>query len=384
MLKRVEYMLTKIRFKNFKSFVEDTTIDLVATKSNILLDTNVNDGILKGCCFYGANASGKTNALNAITILLDLFFKNVTINPTWKSLFNNEKTMYFEYTFVEDNVEIIYFFEINRNGQVCKETLHMDGKCMLNRLTNSAESYLTENRDYSMESLDDKSLFLKKIYFNTQFSEFVPLKKCFDFLKNSIYYNPIRELNKIVFFDPSKMDEIDLITYLNKYGVEEINEFLEEFGFQYRIKYDPLKNNPFIMPTAGITFERDSLPDIPFFMESYGNKVLLSLLPSLLTLVKSGGIFAIDEFSSGLHNKLEELLIKYFFKHSSNAQLFFVSHSTNLLKTSLLRPDQIYSVDFNNGSVLKKFQDEKPRESQNLEKMYLSGVFGGIPLYDTE
>ena len=33
------------------------------------------------------------------------------------------------------------------------------------------------------------------------------------------------------------------------------------------------------------------------------------------------------------------------------------------------------------GSFLRKFSDEKPRESQNLEKMYLSGVFGGIPLY---
>ena len=132
-----------------------------------------------------------------------------------------------------------------------------------------------------------------------------------------------------------------------------------------------------------ISFVRTELEDIPFFMESYGNQVLLSILPSFLSVIKKGGILAIDEFSSGLHNKLEELLIKYFFNHSNNSQLFFVSHSTNLLTSSLLRPDQIYSVDFDkNGSFLKKFSDEKPRESQNLEKMYLSGVFGGIPLYE--
>ena len=39
-------------------------------------------------------------------------------------------------------------------------------------------------------------------------------------------------------------------------------------------------------------------------------------------------------------------------------------------------------MDFDeHGSFLRKFSDEKPRGSQNLEKMYLSGVFGGLPLY---
>ena len=377
-------MLKRVRFKNFRSFVNETIIDLDASKSNILLDTNVENDIVKGCCFYGANASGKTNALNAITLLLDLFFKDVLINPTWKSIFNNEKTMYFEYTFVEDNEEIVYYIEINRNNQICKETLTINNKIMLNRLLNSAESYLTENRDYSLDSVDEKTLFLKKIYFNTRFSEFKSLKKCFEYLKNSIYYNPIREIGKIVYFDPSKIKEIDLLTYLNENGTDEINSFFDEFKFPYRIKYKKEKMNPFLSPFTQISIEREELPDVPFFMESYGNQVLLSILPSLLTIVKNGGILAIDEFSSGLHNKLESLLLKYFFKHSKNAQIFFVSHSTNLLKTSLLRPDQIYSVDFYKGSILKKFQDEKPRESQNLEKMYLSGVFGGIPLYGTE
>ena len=377
-------MLKRVRFKNFKSFVYETIIDLDASKSNILLNTNVENDIVKGCCFYGANASGKTNALNAITLLMDFFFKDVLINPTWKSIFNNEKTMYFEYTFVEDSDEIVYYFEINRNNQICKETLTINNKIMLNRLLNSAESYLTENRDYSLDSVNENILFLKKIYFNTRFSEFKSLKKCFEYLKNSIYCNPIREIGKIVYFDPSKIKEIDLLTYLNENGTDEINSLFEEFKFPYRIKYKKEKMNPFLSPFTQISFEREELPDVPFFMESYGNQVLLSILPSLLTIVNNGGILALDEFSSGLHNKLESLLLKYFFKHSKNAQIFFVSHSTNLLKTSLLRPDQIYSVDFDKGSILKKFQDEKPRESQNLEKMYLSGVFGGIPLYGTE
>jgi AAA15 family ATPase/GTPase len=84
-----------------------------------------------------------------------------------------------------------------------------------------------------------------------------------------------------------------------------------------------------------------------------------------------------------LHNKLEELLIKYFFKESKRSQLLLVSHSTNLLKFSILRLDQIYIVDMDEeGSKLKRLSNENIRISQNLEKMYLSGMFGGVPLYD--
>ena len=63
----------------------------------------------------------------------------------------------------------------------------------------------------------------------------------------------------------------------------------------------------------------------------------------------------LDEFSSGFHNNLEELLVRYFMKNAGESQFIFVSHSTNLLSNSLLRPDQIYSVDFDKGgSVVKQ------------------------------
>lgn len=376
-------MLTKVRFKNFKSFTGETIISLEKSKYTILEESNTYNQILKGCCFYGSNASGKTNALNAITLLLDLLLKDSVLPiDSLFTIFNKEKNMFFEYTFKINESEIIYYFEFDRGKRITSERLTYNGKLMLDRLINSAKSYLTDNVDYDKDSVDEYTLFLKKIYFNTKFMGFPDLRDWIEFLKNSIYLNPIREVGKIVYFDPAKVKEIDLINYLDKNGVEEINKFFKEFKFPYKIKYDKKNLNPFISPLSRIVFVRESLPDVPFFMESYGNSILLSILPSFLTIIKSGGIFAIDEFSSGLHNELEELLIKYFFKYSKNSQLFFVSHSTNLLKTSLLRPDQIYSVDLTyKGSQIKKFSDERPRESQNLEKMYLSGTFGGIPLY---
>ena len=121
-------MLTKIKFKNFKSFIKDTIIDLNPTKSEILLHENVYNNVLKGCCFFGANASGKTNALNAITLLLDLLFGNLKNFNSLITLFNNEELMYFEYTFSIDEKEIVYYFEITRNGKISKETLFLEKK----------------------------------------------------------------------------------------------------------------------------------------------------------------------------------------------------------------------------------------------------------------
>ncbi|MBP5446323.1 MAG: ATP-binding protein [Acholeplasmatales bacterium] len=375
-------MLKKVRFKNFKSFTKETIISFDSSKSMILQDTNVYNDILKGCCFYGSNASGKTSALLSITLLLDLLFIDTTVNPTLFTLYNNEKTMYFEYTFEINNSEIVYYFEFNRNNQITKETLAVNGENKLFRTLNSAESKITENKDYGKNDIDENNLFLKNIYFNTKFTNYTDLRDWFNFLKNSLYYNPLRQIGKIVLFDKARINDYELILYLEKNGADEINNFFEEFDFPYKIKYEK-KNGLLQNPFLNIIFVREELADIPFPLESNGNQVLLNILPSFLSVVKNGGIFAIDEFSSGLHNNLEALLVKYFFKHSKNAQLIFVSHSTNLLSTNLLRPDQIYSVDFDkNGSFLKKFSDEKPRESQNLEKMYLAGIFGGIPQYE--
>ena len=123
---------------------------------------------------------------------------------------------------------------------------------------------------------------------------------------------------------------------------------------------------------------------LPLSLESAGNRAFVNIILPIIFSTKNDGMLIVDEFSSGLHNELEESLIRYFFNNSKNSQLFFTSHSTNLIDTTILRPDQIYSFKFDSkrGTIIKRFSAENPRESQNMEKMYLNGVFDGMPKYD--
>lgn len=107
------------------------------------------------------------------------------------------------------------------------------------------------------------------------------------------------------------------------------------------------------------------------------------MLPGYLEVASGGGMLIVDDYGANFHNKQSELLLSWFMKHSANSQLFVATHSTCLMKTSLLRPDQIYTLEFTDGhgTVTHRVSDFQPRELQNLEKMYLEGQFGGLPAY---
>ena len=64
-------MLKSVVFENSLSFKNRTVIDLTPSKISYLSNSNIYNGVLKGCAFYGANASGKSNALSVINLLIE-------------------------------------------------------------------------------------------------------------------------------------------------------------------------------------------------------------------------------------------------------------------------------------------------------------------------
>ena len=375
-------MLKRVIAKNFMCFKNETIFDY--TKTNYkLFEQNTEGKNLKGVLFVGDNASGKTTALQPIKLMLDLLFKDRDISLVmYNCLFSTEKITSLQFEFDVDNHEIKYEFSFDRNVFI-EERLTVDDQIVIERVKKNVRLQLEEEK--SFHEVDDTLLFLKRVYFSTKFAGNKILIQWFDELKKSVYINAYSR--RIVSYNGKSLS---VNKYLEENGTDHINKFFEDNNFQFAIQYEK------VVEKEGLRFELDENEGkmvfferqgietpLPIFMESTGNQTLINILPAILSVVENGGMLLIDEFSSGLHNKLEELLIRYIMRNGKGMQLFFVSHSTNLLSNSILRPDQIYAVEMEGkeGSKIKRFSDEQPRAAQNLEKMYLSGVFGGVPEY---
>lgn len=382
-------MLTKITLDNFKSFKNKTVVDLTKTNYTILPQNVADNGVLKGCIFVGANASGKSTIILSVKLLLDLLFSERNINSgMFLCMFGDSNKYSLSYEFLIENKTIRYSFEVDVAKKMISELLHIDNELLLQRMGLSAKSYIADSNgiNYDEEDVGKDSLFLRTLYFNTKFASNSTLGSWMDYLKKSFYVNMFK--GEIVSYGKRDMT---IATYLDNGGCEVINNFFDEYNFEQKVEFVHSTSGGKISFVAGededvktVFFKRKGIEvPIPFFEESLGNQNLLRILPVFLSAINNGGMLLIDEFSSGFHNELESLLVRYFMEKANHAQMLFVSHSTNLLSNSILRPDQEYSVEFQdqNGSTVKRFSSEQPRSAQNIEKMYVSGVFGGLPEY---
>ena len=382
-------MLTKITLDNFKSFKNKTVVDLTKTNYTILPQNVADNGVLKGCIFVGANASGKSTIILAVKLLLDLLFSERNINSgMFLCMFGDSNKYSLSYEFLIENKTIRYSFEVDVAKKMISELLYIDNELLLQRMGLSAKSYIADSNgiNYDEEDVGKDSLFLRTLYFNTKFASNSTLGSWMDYLKKSFYVNMFK--GEIVSYGKRDMT---IATYLDNGGCEVINNFFDEYNFEQKVEFVHSTSGGKISFVAGededvktVFFKRKGIEvPIPFFEESLGNQNLLRILPVFLSAINNGGMLLIDEFSSGFHNELESLLVRYFMEKANHAQMLFVSHSTNLLSNSILRPDQEYSVEFQdqNGSTVRRFSSEQPRSAQNIEKMYVSGVFGGLPGY---
>ncbi len=382
-------MLTGIILKDYTTFIERTIFDFKATNYRILEETNVGSNrILKGALLVGENASGKTQLLHSILLLLNLLLENAEQNfITKKSMYTKGTKYSLSFSFCVQGHSILY--EVTFDGNNIEiERLLIDNVLKLDRLNNSGLTNFGEEKN--TKDISDNLSLVKLEYYNTRFNGDPILNEWFNFLKNSIYINCLKQ--QIISYNPSRISEQSIIDYAKKEDEKKLNDLINKIGYNSEIVFRKqsfnIDSSIVIQSDKEIIGLKKKGTDfvMPLPLESAGNQSFVHCILPIYFATKNNCMLIIDEFSSGLHNELEEALIKYFFNNSKDSQLFFTSHSTNLLDNSILRPDQIYSFEFSakKGTMVKRFSDENPRESQNLEKMYLNGVFNGLPTYNKE
>jgi hypothetical protein len=126
----------------------------------------------------------------------------------------------------------------------------------------------------------------------------------------------------------------------------------------------------------------------PLEDESTGTQRLFSLAYKTLDALHLGGLMLVDELGSNIHPLITKTIVRIFQRLDTNpnrGQLIFTSHD-NTLQRGLLRRDQIWFTQKQKGGStdLYPLSDFRPRNDLAVDKAYLDGRFGGVPIAPAE
>ncbi len=119
--------------------------------------------------------------------------------------------------------------------------------------------------------------------------------------------------------------------------------------------------------------------------ESDGTIRLLDLLEILLS--EEGKTYIVDELDRCLHPSLTYKFVETFLQtvRRKNIQLIVTTHESRLLDFDLLRRDEIWFIDKNSSgeSNIYSLEEYNTRFDQKIDKAYLEGRYGGVPIFNT-
>jgi predicted ATPase len=118
--------------------------------------------------------------------------------------------------------------------------------------------------------------------------------------------------------------------------------------------------------------------------ESSGSRRFIDLIAQLSFARAANQLSVFDELETSLHPLLAKALLEFVLSKTETthtAQLLFTTHNPLLLDQTLLRRDQIWFTekDQEGATRLYPLTDFKPRKDESLIKGYLAGRYGGIP-----
>lgn len=124
--------------------------------------------------------------------------------------------------------------------------------------------------------------------------------------------------------------------------------------------------------------------ELEFRRESKGTIALFDICGPVHEALERGAILILDELTDALHPLLAEKLMREFHEQAGRkgSQLVFTTHCAHLIRDDAFRKDQIWLVEKDEAGFSHYYSlwDFEIRSDMPLERAYLSGRFGAIPL----
>jgi len=418
-------MFIEFRVKNFRSIRDEQSLNLTAGKSHEMEDGHVfvagaaGFRLLTSVAMYGANASGKSNILQAIAFMRHFVLNSaegqagdeIEIESFRLDKEFTSQSSSFEAHFIHEDVRYQYGFSVDRE-RVCEEWLlaYPFGKPQrwFERSWNNESEEMEweygpnfKGERAKLSGMTRENALYLSLGAKFNHPQLTPMFKWFrEHLRGLIHpsgkglaaYTAMRcegnkgfkehiaQLLKVadVGIDGFKVDscsfsedEIELPPDMP----DEVRKFILN-DMKGRKKFDISTIHHTNGSDAGVIFDMSD--------ESDGTRRLFALAGPWLDVLEHGYTLFIDELDASMHPLLARKLVALFHDPAINtkgAQLVFTTHDTTLLDTSLFRRDQIMFTekDERGATRLYSLLEYSPRKTEALQKGYLAGRYGALP-----
>jgi AAA15 family ATPase/GTPase len=420
-------MLLEFSVENERAFAELATLSLVASKLKEKEDGRVvgigdvgNTKALTSAIILGKNGSGKSTFVNSMRFVSSFVSnsaresnvgENIGFEPNL--LVTGLDKMPTLYRIVFSMMGTIYDFEFSHNNtQILYERMSISDKTsrfrkMYERVYSKETGYsfsfgeaLTGRRTVWQASTRDNALFLSTAaQLNSEdlslpyrwFSEYFRIADIGeeyykDVTAKMCLGNNLRRRQVIAFLQSLDInivdieileEDVDEAKMLSFFAPDFLNTIKKNMGDM--LEFSKRRRVIFHRKKSDGSIAKFSLQD-----ESTGTQALFRLAGPLFDSLQNGYCLVVDEINTSLHPVIVRYLIDLFGDLSHNkkrAQLVFTSHDTSLLSQRRMRRDQIWIIDNHpTGASLVPLSDFSVRRSEALDRGYLGGRYGGIPL----
>ena len=449
-------MLIRFNVKNFLSFDsrEDGKSEefsmiagKVRNKKEHVYDTG-DAKILKFSAIYGANASGKSNLVKALSFMRRTILKGLPKGHTDAyckvNKENKKKESYFEMEILLDGKYYAYGFEVvlSQSKFISEWLIELtpdsrEKTIFLRDIINGQFEFGKELKEktlidklnvYAEDVRDDTSVLFLQIMNQNKKNLYQEYKKAAILKKVYLWVMQSLDIN-----DPNRL--ISDYSYMARTeNIEKIWKIIAAFGTgltTFKMVEVPIEKILGELPKPiqekliadiekkMIETERDSYKGIimrsdkEFFIlefdeekiicktiqfshgnqdilfnlseESDGTVRILDLLEILLS--EENKTYVVDELDRCLHPSLTYKFVELFLKlaEKKNIQLIVTTHESRLMDFDLLRRDEIWFVNKrkNGESDIYSLEEYNTRFDQKIDKAYLEGRYGGVPIFST-
>jgi len=409
-------MIQEFSVQNFLSFKEKQTISFLATADKKLVDELTCEPkpggpkLLKLIMIYGANASGKSNLLQAIQSLWAMLFtsrdrEHEPVKAYAPFELTKDLPIHFEIIFWANNRKYYYELKYDRYNIIYEKMVYSSDKdvqSLMYERSNSTDIRFGTTIGIKAKQRDDliKETLKNHTILSTLSKKNIDaplvIKELYEWIKSNAHdldvHNDGLEIAEQAEKDPSLKRIILNLMQKADFNISDFNivegdlpkgliNLIEKYDILSESTKEKWLQNKQILFTHSTENEKFK---ISFGLQSSGTKVYFRLARLLFDLKKGGCIFMEDELDNELHYDLLLHYLKTYLELSCQSQLIFATHNQLLLDEDwMIRRDMVWFVEKDRktaSSILYRASEMGIHKNASLMNAYRIGKLGAKPV----